>query len=310
MIFACPNCRGSLIADGPDSLRCEMDSLRFPKEEGIWCFLMPDQKERFAPFMRDYAHIREQEGRRSDDPDYFRSLPYTGDGGRLPEMWRQRAASFETFQIFVLLPLQQGNRVLKILDLGAGNGWLSNRLSQAGHAVWAVDLLANDWDGLGAHQHYKSRFTPVQAEFDRLPFEGRSFDLLVFNASFHYSTDYGRTLEGSLPLLNPGGTLALLDTPLYRREASGRQMVAERHAAFEKMYGLRSDALPHKNFLTYRRLWQLADNHGLEVAIRHPDPGLRRRIRALWFRLRRGREPAAFPVIRLRRPDAGPEFPR
>ena len=63
-------------------------------------------------------------------------------------------------------------RPLRLLDLGAGNGWLSYHLARRGHEAAAVDLTVNDFDGLGAHVHFDAPFTPVQAEFDHLPFAG------------------------------------------------------------------------------------------------------------------------------------------
>ena len=45
---------------------------------------------------------------------------------------------------------ERTERALRILDLGAGNGWMSYRLALQGHLPIAVDLLTNDRDGLGA----------------------------------------------------------------------------------------------------------------------------------------------------------------
>ena len=106
-------------------------------------------------------------------------------------------------------------------DLGAGNGWLANRLALAGHTVAAVDLNVDPADGLGACRHYANRFETAQADFDALPFGDTSLDLVVFNGSLHYSTDYAATLGEALRTLRPGGTLAVLDSPVYTDPASG-----------------------------------------------------------------------------------------
>ena len=69
------------------------------------------------------------------------------------------------------------NSALDILDIGAGNGWLSNRLAQKGHRPVAVDIFTDGLDGLGAARHYGMSFPLVEAEFDRLPFVGPAIRL-------------------------------------------------------------------------------------------------------------------------------------
>jgi len=67
-----------------------------------------------------------------------------------------------------------------------GNGWLSNRLSERGHTVTAIDLSDDPFDGLGAARHYNAPFKTLLAEFDHLPLADKSVDLAIFNASLHY----------------------------------------------------------------------------------------------------------------------------
>lgn len=129
----------------------------------------------------------------------------------------------------MLAPLERVDGVpLYILDLGAGNGWLSNRLAMRGHQVAAVDLTTNDFDGLGCFRHYETTFMPVQADFDYLPFMNCSVDLVLFDASLHYATCYEKTFHELLRVLNPGGRLVIIDTPFYEDKASGEKMVKER----------------------------------------------------------------------------------
>ncbi|HEX7588756.1 MAG TPA: class I SAM-dependent methyltransferase, partial [Anaerolineae bacterium] len=115
-----------------------------------------------------------------------------------------------------------------VLDLGAGNGWLANRLTQAGHSVAALDLSDDGLDGLGAAKHYASAFKLYQAMFDALPFADSQFDMVVFNASLHYATNLSRTFWESLRVLTPTGTLVVMDSPLYRNPGSGQTMLAEK----------------------------------------------------------------------------------
>ena len=112
-----------------------------------------------------------------------------------------------------LLPKQP----LDVLDLGAGNAWLSNRLAQKGHRPVAIEIFTDALDGLAAARHYTMTFPLMEAEFDRLPLAGRQFDWAIFNSSLHYSADYRRTLAEALRCLRPQGQIVVLDSPIYRR---------------------------------------------------------------------------------------------
>src|SRR5207245_9646115 len=113
------------------------------------------QRMALAQFAREYQTVRRDEGWGSADGAYYRSLPYTDLTGRFSAIWRIRARSYQMLVQRVLEPLEGDNsRALKILDVGAGSGWLANRLALRGHWVAALDLLADPLDGLGAVRHY------------------------------------------------------------------------------------------------------------------------------------------------------------
>lgn len=294
----CPQCRESLEWLGADTLGCPVEQHAFQRCDGIWRMLPPERAAYFKTFIRDYETIRRAEARGSDDPDYYRNLPFADTTGTFSEDWRIRATSFRAVLEHVVQPLEEHlERPLKILDIGAGNGWLGHRLAQRGHDVAAVDLMTNTFDGLGAYVHYEASFTPVQAEFDRLPFANGSADLVIFNGALHYSTSYQVTLSEALRVLQPDGRLAILDSPVYRNAASGAAMVCEREAEFERRFGFASNAIPSENYLTYRRLDELAATLGLEWRLIEPDYGLAWALRPWKARLRRRREPARFLLI-------------
>jgi SAM-dependent methyltransferase len=286
-----------------------------------------------AQFTREYTTVRRAEGWGSPDGAYYRALPFQDLTGRNRGIWRIRAKSYTTLLERVLEPMEQANshchsvvsptclathdarraeaaahgdaglpagstpNQLRILDLGAGNGWLSNRLAERGHWVTAVDLLDDPLDGLGAARHYAATFAPLLAEFDHLPLASHQLDLAIFNASLHYSVDCAATLKETLRVLHPRGTLVILDSPMYSDPTSGARMVQERQARFLATYGFASDALPSEHFLTSARLEQLAAQLELSWQVHQPALDWRSRLGRTLGGMRARREPARFPVI-------------
>lgn len=296
--FICPRCRSSLERIDSSLFRCPQEGLAFPRKNGIWRFLLPEREAHFQDFIKEYETIRRAEGRGAQDPSFYRALPFEDLSGQFQGDWRIRARSYRVLLKRVLPPMEKEvSQPLKVLDLGAGNGWLSNRLTMHGHHLAAVDLAVNQFDGLGAHRNYHTNFTPVQAEFDRLPFHTDDADLVIFNAAFHYATSYLDTLKESLRVLRRGGQVVIMDTPIYHHPESGEQMVREREAQFEAQFGFPSNALPSENFLTYRRLDSLADKLKLRCSTFTPFYGLRWILRPWIARLRGNREPAKFHII-------------
>ncbi len=296
--FTCPRCRTALERTAPDRVTCPQDGLEFWQVDGIWRFLLPESEAHYARFIADYESIRRSEGRGSPSAIYYRSLPFKDLGGQHSTDWAVRARSFNVLVKNVLTRLQNPlERSLKIIDVGAGNGWLSNRLAAQGDRVIAVDLSINEQDGLGAWKQYENSFTPMQAEFNHLPVMNRFADAVIFNASFHYSEDYSETLQEALRVLSPAGLIVIMDSPVYRSGDSGEKMVAEREAQFKEKYGFASDSLQSENFLTYARLDQLGEESNLTWKRITPFYGLRWSLRPLIAALLRRREPAKFHLI-------------
>jgi len=249
-------------------------------------------------FLQEYGHIRRMEGRGSEDSAYYRALPFEDLSGRHRDMWAMRAKTYRYFEKRVLDPMEQSfRRPLDVLDLGAGNCWLSYRLSLRSHCPTALDIFVDERDGLLAARHYPHPFPTVEAEFDHLPFRANSFDLAVFNSSLHYSTDYVCTLSEAQRCLRFSGAVVVLDSPVYRVKEHGEQMVRERHADFLKRYGFRSDAIPSVEFLDIPVLGQLSRTLKIKWQIYRPWYGWRWHLRPYQAWLRQRRPPSQFWIL-------------
>jgi SAM-dependent methyltransferase/uncharacterized protein YbaR (Trm112 family) len=333
--FACPACRALLEPGDDGELRCPADGRAYRCEDGIWRLLLPERAAYFALFLRDYTAIRTAEGYGYASAEHYRRLPEVAPDDPLAWQWRMRARSFAELQRRVLAPMttiDQGPRTkdqgprnkrlfglfalwsfrhlvfgpssgLRVLDLGAGVSWLCNRLAALGHSPCAVDLNDDPRDGLGAWRQYEYSWPRLQAEFDRLPLADAAADVVIYNAALPYSADYRATLAEGLRVLRPGGRLVVMDSPIYRRDASGRQMVAERQAAFQRAHGTRSDAVPSVGYLTWAMLRELGSDLGLRWRAYRPWYGWRWALRPWRARLLRQREPSRFALLVAERSD-------
>lgn len=269
-----------------------------------------------ARFRRAYTDLRAREGRGRGGVEELLALPYL-ESGPWAQAWRIRARTYDRFVRTVLDSAARGGS-LRILDLGAGNGWLCHRVGKLGHRATAVDWRTDDVDGLGAAagyaDHVESLFPRVAASFDALPFADAAYDLAVFNASIHYSTDLAATLAEAVRVLTSTGRVAILDSPFYRRDREGAAMVAEkRNGAGFPPGAAKSDllALPSIEYLTRERLREASSGLGLEWRrhrVRYP---LAYELRPLVARLRGRRAPSRFDVWEGRRrarslPPSGP----
>ena len=290
--------RCSRCMTGIADLKCQNCGFALRYVHGILHALPPERVVHFARFVEDYERIRDAEGRGSASDDFYLGLPYNDNSGKNSQQWRIRARTFDYLVNRILKPRFPAGS--KILDLGAGNCWLSYRLSLAGFRPFAIDLLTNGRDGLGAAEHYRDYlpvfFPRLRAELIRLPFQDAQFDVAVFNASFHYAEDYETVLREALRCTRDGGIVIICDTPWYSSDASGRRMIAERQANFLTQYSTSSSSIDSLEYLTDERLSILGKRLSIEWTIHSPGYGLQWALRPILAKLRNRREPSRFRV--------------
>jgi SAM-dependent methyltransferase len=249
-------------------------------------------------FLEDYRTIRAAEGRGSRESAYYRALPYRDLSGMNSAQWAIRGRSYRYFERRVLAPIErETGRALDVLDLGAGNCWMSYRLSLRQHRAVALDIFTDAMDGLRAARHYGGCFPLLEAEFDHLPLRAASFDLAIFNASIHYSTDYRRTLNEVRRCLRPAGHVVIIDSPVYQVREHGERMRAERHDEFERRYGFRSDAVPSLEYFDEEALAELAGELKIRWSVHRPWYGWKWWSRPWKARLLGRRPPSRFWIL-------------
>lgn len=301
----CPAChQGPCTLSSPTEPSCIACGFVFSEFDGIYNALPPDREATFLQFVRDYEAVRAKEGRGSSCADYYLELPFKDLTSCNVWQWHIRARTFRFMEKHLLPKIESSYpRGCDILDVGAGNGWLSHRLARRGHRPVAVDLLVNDTDGLGAARHYfqlASAFLRFKAEMDCLPFMSAQFDVVIFNASLHYSVDYRRTLQEALRCLRRGGHVIVADSPFYWREESGQKMLEEKRAAFNQQFGFSSDSIQSREYLTPDTLNDLSTELALKWKVHKPWYGLSWALRPVKAKLMRRREPSKFYLLHAR----------
>jgi SAM-dependent methyltransferase len=274
------------------------------EQNGIWGAMPEERLAYYAQFMGDYERIRAAEGRGSRTPDFYLNLPYKDASGRNQKQWAIRARTFRYLTRHLLRP-SPADAPLRVLDIGAGNGWLSFRLSLSGYEPVAVDLLTNAFDGLGAATHFRYLMTQLfprfQAETAHLPFGNDQFDVAIFNASFHYSEDYRASLSEALRCIKTGGMVVICDSPWYAADESGKRMVEERHRHFRSTFGTASDSIRSLEYLTDDRLEDMERSLSIRWEVHTPWYGIRWAARPLIAKLRGRREPSRFRIYTTRK---------
>lgn len=180
------------------------------------------------------------------EPALFHRLPEAGVDLD-PALWNLR--KYDLDLIGRLLSDRASPGGLRILDVGAWNGWLSHRLAAMGHHVTATDVFIDAHDGLGAVRHYPHKFLAVQADQERLHlFEG-PFDLVVAQRCTGYFVDLRRSIRQLQALVAPGGTLLLTGVNIYRDPRTIRKQLAQDARHFAERHGVPYFFKPVKGFV-------------------------------------------------------------
>ena len=292
--FICPACRAADLDLSRNNSVCSNCGFRSELTAAVWKLLTDGDRARYQGFMETYTAVRIEEGRDQYNEAVLQALPECDAALPMAGQWRIRARSFHVLRKILQKRLQPD---AKIADLGAGTGWLSNRLRESGYSPCSIDISADLTDGLGAARHFTGAWPRLQATFDNLPLANGTADAVIFNASFHYCANPAATIEESLRVLKPGGLLIILDSPIYEDASSGERMLEEQQEYFTRLIGRRSETIQSAGFLTWAGLDALGRQYRLEWNYRFPWYGMRWALRPLRAKLTGGREPATFAIV-------------
>jgi 2-polyprenyl-3-methyl-5-hydroxy-6-metoxy-1,4-benzoquinol methylase len=107
---------------------------------------------------------------------------------------------------------------LRILDVGAGNGFVMSRYARAGAHAFGVELTARGVDLCRRRFEIEAvRASVTQADAEHLPFASASFDAVTSMGVLHHVPHPERAIEEIHRVLKPGGRLTLM---LYHRNSA------------------------------------------------------------------------------------------
>jgi len=157
-----------------------------------------------------YLRVREKEGRLYSD-DVVARLPSIANDHSHAQEWRARSASASRLTRY----LSRRSRPPTVLELGCGNGWLSNRLSESARFVVGADRNRYELEQAVRVFSQNSRLVFLETDIFSAPFSAGRFDVIVLASVIQYFRDLPVLLKALPRYLEPHGEIHIMDSPLY-----------------------------------------------------------------------------------------------
>jgi trans-aconitate methyltransferase len=142
----------------------------------------------------------------------------------------------------------------RILDLGCGDGFLTQRLAESGATMVGVDS-SPQMVAAAQERGVDARYASGEA----LPFDGE-FDAVFSNAALHWMTDHDAVLRGVYRALKPGGR--------FVAECGGQGNIAAIRVALLAVLtrlGLPAERIENNHFFSSAEYRARLESHGFQV---------------------------------------------
>lgn len=160
-------------------------------------------------FEKEYLFIRRQEGRLYSDKIVMK-LPSIPGQHPLADEWLIRKDSTDR-----LISYLEKKRIMNLLEVGCGNGWMTNYLFQS----LKVDCCGVDINETELHQAARlfasEKVSFLYADVLSPIFSGRCWDIIILGASVQYFPDLPALIARLKKMLNSSGEIHIVDSPFY-----------------------------------------------------------------------------------------------
>ncbi|HLT81241.1 MAG TPA: class I SAM-dependent methyltransferase [Cyclobacteriaceae bacterium] len=219
-------------------------------------------------FEREYTALRTTEGRLLPDA-VVRTLPNVPRKHTLYREWMVRARSSRALAGYL-----KKAKPDRILEVGCGNGWLTNFLaSQLRADCCGIDINEIELKQAVRVFSARERLTFVYGDIATKAFDDFKTDVIVCASVIQYFPDIRLLINLLKRLLHPGGEIHIVDSPLYRENdlAAAKARSAEH---FSKL--LRPEMLSYY----HHHSWESLTN--CRHTILHDPRSLMGRIKRWW----------------------------
>ncbi|MFH1638662.1 MAG: class I SAM-dependent methyltransferase [Candidatus Woesearchaeota archaeon] len=143
----------------------------------------------------------------------------------------------------------------RILELGAGSCWFASELSKLKQVrqVYALEfsetllkeISPKIMKYLGAKEE---KITRVIGDFNKLEFNDKTFDWVVFDAALHHITDMDQVLQEVRRVLKDGGSILAIREPVLPKLRPG---IRETFGAHERSLGVTENIYTKNEWLEF-----------------------------------------------------------
>lgn len=195
-----------------------------------------------VPFEELYLKIRKLEGRLYPD-EIVKKLPEINKNHQHYLEWEKRKDTLNRFTTYL-----SNKKVKKILEIGCGNGWFTNCLSNYCAQIIGQDINKTELEQ--AARLFKVDAVEFVCTFDLIDLvKYWQPDLIVFNASLHYFNPEDKIVQELKQVSKKKIEIHVLDTFFYTdsREAASAKIRTEEYYA---KYGVKELANFYYHYIT------------------------------------------------------------
>lgn len=240
-----------------------------PRVNGVYHLLSDGEFTNLKSHFEGFVRFREESNELEQNPSVISELPYSKN----TQSWINKQFTLELLENHIKI-----QKTKTVLIIGAGNGWLCNKLALQGLECLGVDILYYKYDGLETIEIYDSEFTHVLMhphEIDRIK---SFFDLIVFENNLAYVKNPIETLTKAKDLLSPKGSVFLTGLSVYYSgEERERNRISEMQKYFSENYNHHINTYQTDMYLNRNFLKQISQ---IEFKIQH-RPQIKNRLKRI-----------------------------